>query len=245
MTYARERKAHQKKKQRRRERKITWYNPPYNRNVKTKIGKKFIQLINQHFPPGSKLRKIFNPNTVKLSYSCTLNVAAIIKRHNNRICNPPPTEDPATKHCNCRGGVETCPLKGECLSKGVVYEAKVSPEGARRAMVYVGSTATTFKERSENHKTTLKHENKARHTRLSKHAWELKRSSIEHKIEWRILHRAKEYSSLTKRCNLCLAEKLAIMTADKRTRLNVRSEISSQCRHVRKHSLANFEPPIR
>ena len=44
-------------------------------------------------PPGSKLRKIFNPNTVKLSYSCTPNVAAIIKRHNTRVCNPEPKRD--------------------------------------------------------------------------------------------------------------------------------------------------------
>ena len=214
-------------------------------DVKTKTGTRFLQLINQHFPPGSKLRKIFNPNTVKLSYSCTPNVAAIIKRHNTRVCNPEPQRDLPEKHCNCRGGAEECPLKGECLSTGVVYEAEVRPEDAGRAMKYVGSTSTTFKERYGNHKTTLKHERKANSTRLSRHAWELKRSGTRHKIEWRILRRAREYSPMAKRCNLCLAEKLAIITAEKGTRLNARSEIASQCRHVKKHSLANFAPAIR
>ena len=49
--YASERKAPRKReKQRQRERNITWYNPPYDMDVKTKIGKRFLQLINQHFP---------------------------------------------------------------------------------------------------------------------------------------------------------------------------------------------------
>ena len=38
------------KKSRRRGRKITWYNPPYNMAVKTKIGAWFISLLNKHLP---------------------------------------------------------------------------------------------------------------------------------------------------------------------------------------------------
>ena len=40
-----------------------------------------------------------------------------------------------------------------------------------------------------------------------------------------------------KRCNLCLAEKLAILQADQRTLLNKRSEFVSKCRHRNKFKL--------
>ena len=57
-----------------RSRNIIWFNPPYNRNVKSNIGRQFLRLIDQSFPVGHKLRKIFNRNTLKLSYGCMPNV---------------------------------------------------------------------------------------------------------------------------------------------------------------------------
>ena len=52
----------QKKKRRR---NIIWFNPPFNGNVKTSIGRAFINLLDKCFPTGNKLRKIFNRNTVQ------------------------------------------------------------------------------------------------------------------------------------------------------------------------------------
>ena len=66
-------------------RHIIWFNPPYNRAVKTNIGKCFLALIDKHFPPGHRLRKTINRNCVKISYSCTKNMKAIIQAHNNKI----------------------------------------------------------------------------------------------------------------------------------------------------------------
>ena len=43
------------KAQRRRRRKTTWFNPPFSKTVKTNVGKKFLRLIDRHFPRGSKL----------------------------------------------------------------------------------------------------------------------------------------------------------------------------------------------
>ena len=37
-------------KKRQRKRPVTWWNPPYSRNVKTSVGKKFFKLLDQHFP---------------------------------------------------------------------------------------------------------------------------------------------------------------------------------------------------
>ena len=55
---------------RNRRRKIIWYNPPYNKSVKTNIGKSFLLLIQKHFPRSHKLHCIFNKNNVKVSHSC-------------------------------------------------------------------------------------------------------------------------------------------------------------------------------
>ena len=56
-------------KRKNRNRNIIWFNPPFNKDVSTNIGKKILSLISKHFPPSNKLHKIFNRNTVKVSYS--------------------------------------------------------------------------------------------------------------------------------------------------------------------------------
>ena len=70
---------------RNRQRNIIWFNPPFSKNVKTNIVRSFLKLIDTHFPIGNKLHKIFNRNTVKVSYSCMSNVKSIITSHNTRI----------------------------------------------------------------------------------------------------------------------------------------------------------------
>ena len=63
-------------------RKVTWFNPPYSK----KVGQKFLKLIDKHFPVGCKLRKVFNRNMVKVSYSCMPSMGSIIKQHNAHTC---------------------------------------------------------------------------------------------------------------------------------------------------------------
>ena len=58
-----------------RTRKITWFNPPFSQTVKTKIANLFFRLLNKHFPKSHLLHKIFNRNTIKVSYSCMNNVS--------------------------------------------------------------------------------------------------------------------------------------------------------------------------
>ena len=70
---------------RKRQRNILWFNPPYSKTVKTKIGKFFLQLIKKHFPKEHKFHKIFNRNTLKLSYSCMPNIKTKINAHNREI----------------------------------------------------------------------------------------------------------------------------------------------------------------
>ncbi|XP_070570067.1 bis(5'-adenosyl)-triphosphatase ENPP4-like [Ptychodera flava] len=50
---------------RKRSRQIIWYNPPFNKAVKTNIGRTFLNLIKTHFLEGHRLHKLFNKNNVK------------------------------------------------------------------------------------------------------------------------------------------------------------------------------------
>ena len=49
------------KKGKSRKRSITWFNPPYNLDVKTNIAAKFLSMVRKHFPAQHPLHKIFNP----------------------------------------------------------------------------------------------------------------------------------------------------------------------------------------
>ena len=70
---------------RNRKRKVIWYNPPWNTNVKTNLGRKFIDIINRCFPNEHPVHKIFNKHKLKLSYSCMPNIKSIISSQNKAV----------------------------------------------------------------------------------------------------------------------------------------------------------------
>ena len=113
------------KSNRNRNRKIIWFNPPFSQNVKTNIGKTFIKLVKKHFPKHHKLSKIFNTNTLKLSYVCLKNMSSIIKQHNTKILSN--SNNIQNRLCNCRNRND-CPLNGNCLKKCFVYKAEVTTD---------------------------------------------------------------------------------------------------------------------
>ena len=94
------------------------FNPPFSLNVKTNVAKIFSELIDIHFPPANKLHKIFNRNTVKVSYSCTQNISQIIKGRKKKV-----TQIKKHHHleCNCRIKTE-CPLNGHYRKEDVIYK---------------------------------------------------------------------------------------------------------------------------
>lgn len=225
-------------RKRSRRRKVTWFNPPFSRHVKTNIGRKFLILVKKHFPKDHKLHKIFNPSTIKISYSCMPCVDDIVKQHNSYVRRQE-KDDENARTCNCRTPGD-CPLRGECLASEIVYCANVTvPSSTTAPKQYIGSTATSFKQRFANHKSSFTHRNNAQ-TELSKYIWHLKNKQTDFEIRWEILQRAKAYSNKSKRCNLCLAEKVLIARASKSHLLNKRSEFMSKCRHRRKFQLSNF-----
>ena len=195
---------------------ILWYNPPFSKNVSTNIGRKFLGLMDKHFAKDNKLRKIFNRNTIKISYSCMNNTKQIIDNHNKRILKSSEHNDTPTsktkdnKTCNCRQK-DACPLDGNCLQPSVIYQATVTSKDNPTPETYIGLTENEFKTRYRNHIASFRHTRSRNSTELSKHIWNLKDGNIDYSISWRILSSAKAYNSASKRCNLCLKEKLLII----------------------------------
>ena len=110
-----------KSEKRKRTRNIIWFNPPYSKNIRTNVTREFLKLIDKHFPKTSPLHKIFNRNTIKVSYSCMSNVRSVISSHNKRILKETTSAKESVKDknenlCNCRN-INECPLNKMCLTK--------------------------------------------------------------------------------------------------------------------------------
>ena len=218
-------------------RNVIWFNPPYNEEVQTNIGKTFFNLINKHFPTHHKLHKICNKFNVKLSYSCMPNMMSIINNHNKNLLHPHTNDKDLP--CNCKN-LQDCPLNEKCRTKFIIYKASISTPNSP-TQHYFGCCETEFKTRFYNHRQSFNHRNKANATELSKTLWKYKDKGIKPRITWSIVCKSFAYTSGAKRCNLCSAEKLAILQADQRTLLNKRSEFVSKCRHRNKFKLKKAE----
>ena len=132
--------------------------------------------------------------------------------------------------CSCpKAKKAECPLSGQCLTKNVVYKATVTTQG-KPDMYYYGLASTTFKERYSGHSSDFR----LRHrqgTALAKHIWRLKDKNEEYSVKWSIFRRCAPYMCGSRKCDLCLTEKAAIILADPRTLINKKSEILGACRH--------------
>ena len=222
-----------------RRRKILWFNPPFSNSVATNVGREFLKILERNFPKNHKYYKIFNKNTVKVSYSCMPNISNIIKGHNSSMLKPEQKTEENPKGCNCRKK-ELCPMNGQCLTECIVYEGTISNGNSGEKYKYIGQTEGEFKTRFYNHSTSFRNENYAKKTELSKKYWEIKNQGGSPEITWKILRKVRCYENGQRHCNLCLTEKLLIITCKDEKLLNSRSEISSKCRHKRKYLLSRL-----
>ena len=112
----------------------------------TKVGHYFLKLSDKHFPRQHKLHKIFNKNTVKVSYSCTKNIKSVINSHNKKVLHqnrPGPNE----QKCNCIKK-ELFPLNGNCQTENIVHKATITcNEQTYGDNIYIAIAETTFKKR--------------------------------------------------------------------------------------------------
>ena len=141
------------KRKNRQRNNILWYNPPFSKNTSTNIGHKFLALVDKHFPKDHKLRKIFNRNTIKISYNCMNNTKQIIDSHNRHILTASIQADDTAaaatinnKTYNCRQK-NACPPDGNCLQPSIIYQATVTRKDNSTTETYIGITENDFKTR--------------------------------------------------------------------------------------------------
>ena len=149
-------------------------------------------------------------------------------------------EDPKrinNKTCSCWQKSD-CPLNQNCLSECLVYNAVVNTSTTKN---YYRTCEKSFKERCNNHTSSFKNKSRQKSTALSNHIWELKENSENYTIDWLIAMKAHPYICGTRKCDLCLCEKLLIARANSACLLNKRDELISKCRHINKFTLKCFK----
>ena len=224
----------QEERRARRSRKTIYYNPPFSLTVKTNLGAEFLRLIRTHFHVRHKFHKIFNKNTVKLSYSCTRNIASIISGHNKGLLRPTP---PPERDCNCRDQ-EQCPLDKKCLTPNIVYEANITSHPDEVVKDYRGLCSTTFKDRFGVHKEGFNHRRYSKGCELAKYVWELKDTQKTFSVKWSILEKV-HGRLIGGQCRLCVTETLFINEHPDKGKLLNKSSIK-KCRHETKFLLKRF-----
>ena len=227
-----------RKTERKRRRKIIYFQPPFSLNVVTPIGRKFLTLVKKTFNPNHPLYKFLNPKCIKISYCCLPNVKNEITSINRKVRGNTEANTIAQSLCNCRGRIKdpsVCPLKGECKTEQLVYRADVESGG--KNMVYVGSTANSFKERYRNHKYSLTHRKGGAPTALSTYFWLEKDKGNDPKITWSIVRKVHGKYTRKNGCPLCNRERLEIARVNKNKTLNKRNELKSNCPHNRNNYL--------
>ena len=136
---------------------------------------------------------------------------------------------------NCVHSMEIAELK-------TLYEcAVITNEDESSEKIYRGATENEFKARYPNHVLSFNNGKYKNITELSKYIWKLKDEKKVHSLKWRILKKSQAYRNGSKRCNLCLTEKLMIISADPSKLLNKRSELISKCRHENKFYVKNYK----
>ena len=147
---------------RQRHRNLIWFNLPYSHVVITNVAKKFLQLIDLHFPPSNKFHKIFSRNNVEISYCCTPNVGNIIKSHNKKLINS------SNHHAQpCKSKKKKKTVLWKCITENIIYKCIVSASG-QPDKVYLGTAEGNFKKRY-NRISSFKNETQMNKNTLAKY----------------------------------------------------------------------------
>ena len=122
------------------------------------------------------------------------------------------------------------------------YRNIISANKNSRIKIYYGVSETAFKLRHVNYKKTFSNIKYQTDTELSSEYRNIISANKTSNISWKILKTHKSYIlELSKRCFLCLNEKLEIALCKDDNMLNKRSEVISQLRHRNKQMLTIYE----
>ena len=165
-------------------------------------------------------------------------MANIIKGDNNKLKNTKVRQQLA---CNCRVKSD-CPLNCDCRKESTAYKCTACTIRELKK-VYLGLTEGEFITCYYKHSKSFRTKSYPNGTTLSSYVWEVKTEQNETpNLNWEIVRSVAAYSNITKRCMLCLYEKLLIATyPNQEELLNKRSELVSKCRRENKLLLKNFK----
>ena len=97
------------------------------------------------------------------------------------------------------------------MKTNIICSTGVKVNKEDHTKLYIGLTEPPFKTRFNNHKTSFRNEKHQNSTELSKYVWKLKKNNKPFNITWSIVSSARPYNNGTKKCDLCLTEKLTIL----------------------------------
>ena len=144
---------------------------------------------------------------MKVRYSCTQNVASIIKSNNKKLIN---RSIKNTLPCNCWKKHE-CLLGGKCRTEDIVQKCVASVHGYPNKVSL--RTAGGVKQRFYKHQISFNNECHSTDTTFSKYVWEVKKKlKIMPSLRWYIIESVPAYSNISKKCQLCLQEKFETPT---------------------------------
>ena len=151
------------------------------------------------------------------------NVSQIIKQHNRNV---PIRKKSKLIHAIAEKKNE-CPLNWNCKVQSV----------------YLGIAEGNWEQRFYNHRQSFKDKRHKNDTTLSSYLWDLKENHNQiPKLTWSIVRFAPGYSNISKRCLLCLHEKLLIINYHNSSELlNNRLEVMAKCIHENKFLLSNYK----
>ena len=148
---------------------------------KDKLRQSVFKACKKLFSRSHKFNKIFNLNTIKISYRSMPNVKNLIKQNNLKIMTKYQTK--LQRSCNCRIR-KSCPLNGKCLRQCMVCKAEVTTNITYKE--YYGTSEGESEPRCNNHAQSFRHISHIDDTELFplgvKSKWDLLPSKMEYKI---------------------------------------------------------------
>ena len=167
------------------------------------------------------------------------NMKSIINAHNRKIT----TTSNATmnnKSCNCNEK-NNCPLKGNCLAVIRCMEEQLHQRFQDTRRKFTREFVNPFSNLDiyNSHKTSFNLRRYEKKSEIANEVWRIKDQGDNPNVSWRIIKHHPGYNPISKRCGLCLSEKLHILEYKGDNLLNNRNEIISKCRHQNKFLLAH------
>ena len=120
------------------------------------------------------------------------------------------------------------------------YEQKMPNYG--RSLIYFELAKEKWRKTSHNHKKLFNHKRYSHETTFLSYVWHLKETlDVTPNLKWSVVRSAKLSSNISKKCFLCLYEKLVIITYRRQYKhLNKWLELFCKCHYENKCLLKNF-----